>query len=174
MRKILSYLIFDLAKCPNRKTCTFTYMRFRFLHFPRSKIVSESLFFHKVLYNYYSVRELGAFWPLFNKVKKWISHCIFKSCASTRKLIFVCQINCIYLLNSHEGPQSFNFDITYFIHNYSYPLPTNLFLLLLRANSGYLPKIYLWYEAKMRMLGHVLFHWKGCLHSFGPSIQNMP
>ena len=35
---------------------------------------------------------------------------------------FFCQMSCIYLLNSRGGPQSFDFDITYFISNYSYPL----------------------------------------------------
>ena len=35
---------------------------------------------------------------------------------------FFCQMACIYLLNSRGGPQSFDFDITYFIYNYSYPL----------------------------------------------------
>ena len=40
-----------------------------------------------------------------------------------RKLIF-CQMACIYLLNSCGGPQSFDFDITYF-SNYSYPLLVN-------------------------------------------------
>ena len=29
---------------------------------------------------------------------------------------------CIYLLNSCGGPGSFDFDITYFVSNYSYPL----------------------------------------------------
>ena len=28
MRKMLSDLILDLGKCPNRKTCTFTFMHF--------------------------------------------------------------------------------------------------------------------------------------------------
>ena len=35
---------------------------------------------------------------------------------------------CIYLLNSRGGLQRFDFDITYFIYNYSYPLPINAFL----------------------------------------------
>ena len=34
-------------------------------------------FYHKVLFNYF----LKTFWPMFNKVRKLISYCIFKSCA---------------------------------------------------------------------------------------------
>ena len=85
-------------------------------------------FSHKVLYNYYSNFFYG-FRPIFNQVKKWISHCIFESCAegfgfffSSEEANFFCQMACIYLLNSRGGPQSFDFDITHFISNYSYPL----------------------------------------------------
>ena len=46
-------------------------------HFPRSNIVSESSFLHKVIYNYYSI-FLGAFCLKKWRLKKWISHCIFK------------------------------------------------------------------------------------------------
>ena len=35
---------------------------------------------------------------------------------------FFCEIACIYLLNSRGGPPSFDFDNTYCISNYSYPL----------------------------------------------------
>ena len=77
-------------------------------------------FSHKVIYNYYSKFYLGAFQPIFNKVKKRISHCIsnlarkgLRGFFPARKLIFFCRMSCIYLLNSHGGPQSFDFDITY-------------------------------------------------------------
>ena len=45
-----------------------------------------------------------------------------------RKLIFFCQMACSYLLNSHGGTQSFDFDNTYFIYNNSYPLLKESFL----------------------------------------------
>ena len=61
---------------------------------------------------------------IFQKVKR-ISHCIFKFCAKgfrvffqSRKLFFL--PNSMYLPRGH---QCFYFDITYFISNYSYPLP---------------------------------------------------
>ena len=50
MGKMHSDLFLDLAKYPNQKTGTFTFMRFL-----RSKIDSESSFpIHKVLHNYFS------------------------------------------------------------------------------------------------------------------------
>ena len=56
------------------------------------------------------------------------------------------------------------------------------FLLLYRANSVYIlsispliyPRSLPWDEAKMRLLWHVLFHWRGNFHSFRPSGQNLP
>ena len=61
MRKMLSYSILDLSKCLNRKTCTFTFMRFRLRLFPRSKFESESVFFHKVMYKYCSKTNFDNF-----------------------------------------------------------------------------------------------------------------
>ena len=91
---------------------------------------------------------LEAFWPIFNKVKKWISHCIFKFCAEgivsffqARKLIF-CQMACINLLslNSRGGPQSLDVVIT----TYSYPLLKKQRLqLTVLSNSAYF-RICLW------------------------------
>ena len=98
---------------------------FRLEHFPRSKIESESIF----LIKYFIITFLKTIEAVFfNKVKKRISHCILKfsaegfrvSCQARKQ--FFCQMACIYLLNSREGPQSFDFDITYFISNYCYPL----------------------------------------------------
>ena len=97
MRKMLSESILDLEKCPNRKRMKVKVHVFRLGHFARSKIESESIF----LLKYYIItilkKEFGAFWPIFNKVKTWISHGIFKSCAEgfaffllqARKLIFL-------------------------------------------------------------------------------------
>ena len=52
---------------------------FRLGHFARSKLESESIFLIKyyitIILNFF-----GAFRPIFIKVKKWISHCNFKSC----------------------------------------------------------------------------------------------
>ena len=109
---------------------------FRLGHFARSKIKSESI----VLIKYYIItilKKIGAFRPIFNKVNKWISHCIFKSCLEgfgfsfqARKLIF-CQMACIYLINSSGGPQSLDFLITY-----SYPLPKTFVVRPQRLNPG--------------------------------------
>ena len=60
MGKLLSDLIFDLAKCPNQITCTFTFMHFPWGYFPRSKIDSECIF----LIKYYIIpilKKNGAF-----------------------------------------------------------------------------------------------------------------
>ena len=96
-------------------------------HFPRSKIDSENIFLIK--YYIITILKKGAFWFIFNKAKKWISHCNFKSCTegfrfffSSLEAHFFCKMACIYRLKSWGCPQSFYFDITYFISNYSYPL----------------------------------------------------
>ena len=44
---MLSDSILDLGKCPSRKTCTYTFMRFQLGHFPKSKFEYESIFFIK-------------------------------------------------------------------------------------------------------------------------------
>ena len=54
MRKLLSDLIFDLAKCPNRKTCIFTFMRFPIWALPKVQNWFWKHFSHKVVYNYCS------------------------------------------------------------------------------------------------------------------------
>ena len=86
----------------------------------------ESIFLIKY-YIITVIKKIGAFWPIFNKVKQWISHCIFKSFAkgvkgfffSARELIFWPNcFACIYLLKSRGGLQYLDFVIT----TYSYPL----------------------------------------------------
>ena len=61
---------------------------FRFGHFARSKIGSKSIF----LINFYIItfqnKKIWAFQPIFNKVKKLISYCIFKSCAEEFEFFF--------------------------------------------------------------------------------------
>ena len=123
---MLSDSILDLGKWPNRKTYTFTFMRFPVGALPEVQNWIWTHFSHKVLCNYYFFLN-GAFWSIFNKVKKWISHCIFKSCAEWFKgffqarNFFFCQKACIYQSNSHGGSQSF--DLTsHILSNYSYPL----------------------------------------------------
>ena len=54
MGKLLSNLILDLAKCPNQKTCTFTFMHFLIGALPEVQNWFRKPFSHKVLYNYYS------------------------------------------------------------------------------------------------------------------------
>ena len=61
---------------------------FQFKHFPKSNITSESRFLKK----YYIITILkfffGAFRSIFPKVKKWIAHCIFKSCSAKGRGLF--------------------------------------------------------------------------------------
>ena len=90
---------------------------FRLGHFARSKIKSESIFLIK--HYIITIKKMGRFRPIFNKVKKWISFCIFKSCAEGFGFFsfklgsnFFCKMACIYLLNSHGGPQSLDFIVT--------------------------------------------------------------
>ena len=74
---MLSKSILDLGKCPIRKRMKVHV--FWLGHFAMSKIKFESSFPLK----YYIITVViffGAFQPIFNKVKKWISHCIFNSC----------------------------------------------------------------------------------------------
>ena len=87
MRKMLSEPILDLRKCPNWKTHESESAGFLVgaLHKVWNQIWKQ--FSHKVLYNYYS----NFFWALrsiCNKVKKWISHYFFKSCAKGFKCFF--------------------------------------------------------------------------------------
>ena len=51
---------------------------FQFKHFPRSKIDSESRFLKKHYIVTVLIFFFGAFWSVFEKVKKWISYCIFQ------------------------------------------------------------------------------------------------
>ena len=119
MRKMLSDLILDLAKCLNRKTCTFTLCVFRLRHFPRSKIESESICLKKYYiitifliecFGLYLTKSKNGFPIVLSNLARKGSRGFFQE----RKLIFVCQMACIYLLNSHGGTRSFDFDITYF------------------------------------------------------------
>ena len=85
---MLSDSILDLGKCPNRKTHESESACFPVGALPKVQNWIWKHFSHKVLYNYYSKKNCGAFRPLFNKVKKWISHCIFKSCAEGLRFFF--------------------------------------------------------------------------------------
>ena len=100
VRKMLLDSIFDLGKCPNRKTHESESAFFWLGHFARSKIKSESIF----LIKYYIInsKKKRAFWPLFNKVKNGFP-LVFSNLArkgsmgffQARKLIFL--PNCLYL-----------------------------------------------------------------------------
>ena len=76
---MLSDSILGLTKCPNRKKCTFTFMHLPVGALPEVQNWIWKHFSHKVLYNYFS---------FFNKVKQWISHCIFKSCVEGFRVFF--------------------------------------------------------------------------------------
>ena len=121
---MLSDLILDLGKCPNLKTYTFTFRRFPVGALPKVQNWIGHLS-KKILYDYNSEVFLERFGLYLTKSKKWISHCIFKSCTArlrvffkARKLILFHKISCIFLLISHGGPQSLDFVIT----TYSYSL----------------------------------------------------
>ena len=57
MGKLLSNSILDLAKCPNQKTCTFTFMCFPIGALPEVQNLFCKHFAHKVLYNYCSKKN---------------------------------------------------------------------------------------------------------------------
>ena len=119
---MLSDSILDLAKCPNLKTHTFTFMSFPVGELPNVQNWILKHFSHKVLYNYYYKSFFWAFWFIFNKVKKIISHCILNLARKGSGFFFLklgSYFFCIYLLNSRGSPQSFDFDITYFISSQS-------------------------------------------------------
>ena len=81
--------VLDLGKCPNRKKHESESACFPVGALPEVQNWIWKHFSHKVLYNYNSkFLFFGAFLPIFNKVKKWISHCIFKSCAEGFKGFF--------------------------------------------------------------------------------------
>ena len=80
MRKMLSDSILDLGSAPTRKRMKVKVHAFWLGPYLWSKIESESIFLIKH-YMITILKHFGAFQPIFNKVKKWILHCIFKSCA---------------------------------------------------------------------------------------------
>ena len=95
---MLSDQILDLRKCPNRKT-----HESESACFPVGALPNESIFLIKY-YIITVIKKNGAFWPIFNKVKKWISHCIFKSFAegvkgffSSQGANFFAKLLCLYL-----------------------------------------------------------------------------
>ena len=117
MRKMFSDSILDLGKCPNPKTHESESACFQVGHFARSKIKSKSIF----LIKYYIItilKKFGAIRCIFNKVKNGFpivfSNLALKGSGFFFKLEskFYCQMACIYLLNSHGGPQSLDFVIT--------------------------------------------------------------
>ena len=122
MRKLLSDLILDLAKCPNRKTCTFPFIRFLIGALPKVQNYSESIFLIQEYKTTILNLVLECFCPNFYKSKNGFpiacSNLAQKGYVffllQPRKLIF-CQMACIYLLNSRGGPKSFDFDITFYI-----------------------------------------------------------
>ena len=88
MRKKLSESILDLRKCPNRKTHESESAYFLVGELCKVQNQIWQHFSHKVIHNYYYKFLFWVFWPIFNKVKKWISHCIFKSYAEGFRVFF--------------------------------------------------------------------------------------
>ena len=70
MRKMPSDSILDLAKYPNRKTFTFIFMCFLVGALPEIQNWIWKHFSHKVLYNYYSKKNLEGFGSYLRKSKK--------------------------------------------------------------------------------------------------------
>ena len=87
MRKKFSDSILDLGKGPKPKTHESESACFQVGHFARSKIKSKIFFLIKH-YIIIILKKFGAIRCRFNKVKKWISHCIFKSCAEGIRVFF--------------------------------------------------------------------------------------
>ena len=88
MGKLLSDSILDLGKFPDQKTHESESACFLVRALPEIKNQIRKQFSHKVLYNYITKFFFGAFRSIFKKVKKWIYHCIFKSCAEGFKGFF--------------------------------------------------------------------------------------
>ena len=87
MRKKFSDSILDLGKGPKPKTHESESACFQVGHFARSKIESKSI----ILIKYYIItilKKFGAIRCIFNKGKKWISYCIFKSCTEGIRVFF--------------------------------------------------------------------------------------
>ena len=68
MGKLLSD--FEPREVPQPENMHFHFMRFPIGALPEVQNWFWKHFSHKVLYNYYSKKKIGAFWPIFNKVKK--------------------------------------------------------------------------------------------------------
>ena len=84
----ISYIpIWTSGSAPTGKRMNVKVHVFQLGYFPRSKIESDSIF----LIKYYIItilKKIRAFWPIFNKVKKWIFPCIFKACAEGFQVFF--------------------------------------------------------------------------------------
>ena len=70
MRKMLSDSISELRKCPNRKTCTFTFMHFPVGAHPEVQNESERIFFIKYYIITIPKKFFGAFWFILKKKSK--------------------------------------------------------------------------------------------------------
>ena len=81
MRKLLSDSILDLGKRPNWKMHESESAKFLVQALPKVQNQIQMQFSHKVL------KKIGAFWSIFKKRKKWISHCIFNSCVKGFQVI---------------------------------------------------------------------------------------
>ena len=65
MGKLLLDSILDIRKCPNFKTCTFTFMRFLVGALPEVQNQIRKQFSRKVLYSFFAKFVFGAFWSVF-------------------------------------------------------------------------------------------------------------
>ena len=128
MKKMLSDSILDLAKCPNRKTCTFTFMRFSFGALSEVQNWIWKHFSHKVLYNYCSKIFLEIFGSYLRKSKmdfplhfQILRERVWDFFLQARKLFFFAKW---LVLNNCEGPQGFDFDMTFLFPIIVTPYPS--------------------------------------------------
>ena len=101
---------------------------FRFVFGPCKVPQPENMHFHFLAFSDWACPKVqNWFWKHCFTVKKWIFHCFFQSCVEGFRVFFQARKRGV-LLNSCGGPQSFDFDIAYFISNYCYPLlmPTTI------------------------------------------------
>ena len=118
MKKSLQIQFWTSGSAPTGKRMKMKVHVFRLGHFPRLKIESESI----CLIKYYIItilkKKLERFGPYLTKSKNGFS-IVFSNLAWKGSRVFFqarnyffCQMACIYLPNSHGGPQSLNFVIT--------------------------------------------------------------
>ena len=79
------FLTFGSGQTENTQICIFVYTLIH--HFPKSKLILKADL--KREGPYFFSNFFNEFWPVFKKVKEWISHCIFKKWFDWRRVFFM-------------------------------------------------------------------------------------